>query len=231
LINKKCQGPLVSLRCRLNGARSLPSHSHASCRATHRRPEHCCGHRPRTSPRAPYPFARDCSGEAPSYLDSSSRLLAASTPLPLTAFFGREGLPDASPLHPTPGLVFTSPSTTVPWGTLPTSPSSPMSAPPTPHQSPTFCRAHRRHKPTPVCLPPSETPNWVPPPLEHVSRQLPLRPWLSTDRILPARHRHQGGEETPLLRPRAERPRGLGWEGCGQVGLAHSFYFIFFIRK
>jgi hypothetical protein len=33
---------------------------------------------------------------------------------------------------------------------------------PTPHRSPTLHRAHCRHEPTPVSLPPSKTPNWVP---------------------------------------------------------------------
>jgi hypothetical protein len=49
-------GPLVSLRCRLNGARSLASHTCASCSAMRRWPERRCGCRPRTSPRAPYPL-------------------------------------------------------------------------------------------------------------------------------------------------------------------------------
>jgi hypothetical protein len=207
--SKKYWGPLVSLRRRLNSARSLASRT-------------CCGCLPRTPPRASYPFARDYSGEAPSYFDSSSCHLAASTTLPSTAFLDREDLPGANPLRPTPSLVFTSTSTTAPWGTSPTSPSLPTSAPPTPHWSPTFRRAHRRHEPTLVSLPLSKTPNWVPPPLRHVSRQLLLRPHLSAGRILPVSRRCQGGEETPLLRPQVERPRGLGREGYGQVGLAHS---------
>jgi hypothetical protein len=220
--SKKYWGPLVSLRRRLNGARSLASRTRTSCLAMRRWPEQRCGRLPRTPPRVSYPFARDYSGEAPSYFDSTSCHLAASTTLPSTAFLDREDLPGTNPLRPTPSLVFTSTSTTAPWGTSPTSSSLPTSAPPTPHWSPTFCRAHRRHEPTPVSLPLSKTPNWVPPPLRHVSRQLLLRPQLSAGRILPMSHRCQGGEETPLLRPQAERPRGLGREGYGQVGLAHS---------
>jgi hypothetical protein len=45
--SKKCRDPLVSLRRRLNDARSLASHTHDSCSATHRWPEHRHGHRPR----------------------------------------------------------------------------------------------------------------------------------------------------------------------------------------
>jgi hypothetical protein len=133
-----------------------------SCLATHQWPERCHGHQPRAPLCAPYPFARDCSGEAPSHFDSSSRHLTAPTPQPPTTFLGREDLHGTSPLCPTPGLIFTSPSTTAPWGTSPTSPCSPTSAPPTPPWSPTFHRAHRHRGTTPVSLPPSKTTNWVP---------------------------------------------------------------------
>jgi hypothetical protein len=95
-------GPLVSLRCRLNGARSLASCMRACCLAMHQWPERRYGRRPRTPPRVPYPLARDCSGETPTCFDSSSRHLATSTPLPPTAFLSREDLLGASPLHPTP---------------------------------------------------------------------------------------------------------------------------------
>jgi hypothetical protein len=44
---EKCRDPLVSLRHRLNGARSLASHARDSCSATHRWPEHRHGRRPR----------------------------------------------------------------------------------------------------------------------------------------------------------------------------------------
>jgi hypothetical protein len=41
-------------------------------------------------------------------------------------------------------------------------PASSTSAPPTPHWSSTFRWAHHHREPTPVSLPPSKTPNWVP---------------------------------------------------------------------
>jgi hypothetical protein len=150
--SKKCWGPLVSLRRCINGAWSLASRLCASCSATHRWPQHRCGRWPRTPPRVPYPLARDCSGETPTCFDTSSCHLAASTPLLSTAFLDHEDLHGASPLRPTPGLIFTSL----------TSPASPTSTPLTPHRSPTFHQAHRHRKPTPVSLPPSKTPNWVP---------------------------------------------------------------------
>jgi hypothetical protein len=185
-----------------------------TCQSRASWPKHCRGHWPRAPPRAPYPFARDCSGKAPSHVDSSSCHLAAPTPLPPTVFLSREDLPGASPRRPTPGLVFTCPSTTVPCGTSSASPSSPMSAPPTPHWSPTFRRAHRRREPTPVSLPPSKTPNWVP----LLSGMFPGN-FFSGPGCRPAGFNGKpptprgGGGETPLSRPRAERPRGLGHHG------------------
>jgi hypothetical protein len=83
------------------------------------------------------------SSVSPTFLCHSQLLIGRSTPTKSTPFA-------------------TSPSTTTAWGTSPTSPASPTSAPLTPHRSPTFRRAHRHYEPTPVSLPPSKTPNWVP---------------------------------------------------------------------
>jgi hypothetical protein len=55
--SKKCRGPLVSLRRRLNGAGSLASRVRASCSATHRWPELHRG-RPRAPPSASISPAR-----------------------------------------------------------------------------------------------------------------------------------------------------------------------------
>jgi hypothetical protein len=117
----------------------------------------------------------------------------------------------------------------VPWGTLPTSPSSPMSAPPTPHQSPTFCRAHRRHEPTPVCLSPSETPNWVPP-SSRACFTTASSPTLAVDRpdFTSETPAPRGGRDSPASASGRKAPwAGVGrlWSsGLGPFVLFHIFH-------
>jgi hypothetical protein len=140
-----------------------------------------CGHRPRA-------LISRYRGPQEKHPPSSTppRTSAAPLPLPLTVFLDGDHLLSASPLCPTSGLVFAFLSTTAPWGT------SPTSTPPTRHRSSPSRRVHRRRKPTQVSLPPCKSPNWVPPPLGHVPRQLPLRPRPSAGRISPVCHRRRG---------------------------------------
>jgi hypothetical protein len=98
--------------------------------------------RMRPPPRAPLSCAALVRRRSIPSTSTPPRAARCSALLPLIAFLGREDLPGASPLCPNPGLVFTFPSTTEPWGTSPTSPFSLMSATPTPHRRtpPLECR-------------------------------------------------------------------------------------------
>jgi hypothetical protein len=155
----------------------------------------------------------------------SSRQLTILFPLLPTAFLSGDHLLGASPLRPTSDLVFAFPSTTVPWGTSLTSPSSPTSTPPTTHRSSPSDRVHRRREPTQVSLPPCKSPNWVPPLLGPVPRQFLLRPRPSAGRISPvSRWRQGGGNPLPCFPRWAETAEEAGLcrtglrFGVGQLG-------------
>jgi hypothetical protein len=112
----------VVTACHLTPAQSAARHVRSTCRA--------CDHRP-VHPYLVLPWSEGEASPLPQLLLMPAR---CSTPLPPIAFLGREDLPDASPVRPTLGLVFTFLSTIEPWGTSPNSPFSLMSATPTPHR-------------------------------------------------------------------------------------------------
>jgi hypothetical protein len=120
-------------------------------------------------------------------------------PLPLIAFLDREDLPGASPLRPTPGLVFTFLSTTEPWSTSPTSPFSPTSTTSTPRRRTPPPDRHRRHEPATVSLPPSFAPNWDPRRPGLLPGHFPSDQRLPAGPIRPVSRRRRGNSALPCF--------------------------------
>jgi hypothetical protein len=167
--------------------------------------------RMRPPPVRPYlalPWSKGEASPLPQLLTAPGR---CSTPLPPIAFLGREDLPDASPLRPTPGLVFTFPSTTEPWSTSPTSPFSPTSATPTPHRCTPPLNRHRHCEPATVSHPSPFAPKSGSPSTGLTPRPFSHRPT--------AAGRSDSAGEPPVMREffpplflwsRAEIPKGAG---------------------
>jgi hypothetical protein len=133
--SKKCRGPLVSLRCRLNGARSLASRTCTSCEAMHQRPKLCRGRRPRVPPRVPSPASPyPLSAEAKPHLFSPREEAIDTPPPPLFLHAALASLPATVRCHalshcrsrePSPSLCTASPRN-LPAPLLGLVPSSPL---------------------------------------------------------------------------------------------------------
>jgi hypothetical protein len=218
------RGPLVSLRCRLNGSRSLASLTHDSCSAMRQWPEHRHGRRPRVPPHVPLSIARGCSGGILSHSDSS-RHLTAPTPLSSTPCFAVVDHHLAASGHRR-------------------SPSTPPQRPPVSRPPSRAADLHHRMPPlTTVPLRPSrapvETPCGETPPLPvtksgpHLTGHLSdPRPHLTAP-LLAGISGALERLEVPLSRPQVKRLRGLGRhgrEGLWPSGLGpfQQCRFIFF---
>jgi hypothetical protein len=126
----------------------------------------------------------------------ASSLFAPLSPI---AFLGREDLPGASPLRPTPSLVFTFPSTTEPWSTSPTSPFSPTSATSTPHRHTPPPDRHHHREPVTVSLPPPFAPNWDPRRPGLLPGHFPANQRLPAGQIWSVSRRRRGNSALPCF--------------------------------
>jgi hypothetical protein len=219
--SEKDQGPHVSLRHCLNGARSLASHTCNSYSAMRQWLKRCHGRRPRAMPRVPLSLFACCSGGLPSHSDSSSRHLTRSNSSTTDALPWRHR-PLPRCLRPPTRSIDATPmtarvSTTFLNREPPTSTTGRR-------PSPLF--------PSGQAMPPWKLPSGEPPP----SPVTKLGPPPDRPSLRPTAPPHCAAAHRNRCRRRASwrfpclslRPKGpVGWavmagKACGAVGLAHS---------